>query len=344
MAHTDIILKGKKIGPHKAFMAPSFGSPTVLVDDQFDYVSLWLKRKSFEEAETYWAQARNFYKASLDLPNESRALTSYYCIMNAAKTLLAAKGIQFTSQHGLSGKSLNNKTSLTNEVSDVKGSGILPSLSQYFGANITKKRTNLKNVIYNLPFVHRAYTITFSSSQNLFIPIADAHFVRQNGGNEAWFCAKITDPRYQKDSFIKKQRGWERDVSEVDGFIIRCKHRFKWRTRGVPLGERMKTLVGNHRKIRRDIKYIQGSSRLWYFKRNDKAIGTLAWPTPALIFIAMHRLSELTRYDPNRLHHHLNCQHNWLIGEFLRLANDNFVDQIVSDITGQEFMVPGYRK
>ena len=39
MAHRDLTLQGKPVGPHKAFMAPSFESSTVLMDDQFDYVS-----------------------------------------------------------------------------------------------------------------------------------------------------------------------------------------------------------------------------------------------------------------------------------------------------------------
>lgn len=168
--------------------------------------------------------------------------------------------------------------------------------------------------------------------------------MRQNRGHEAWFSATILDPRYQKDAFIQKQRGWERDLSETDSFVIRSKRRFEWQSRGVSKADRMAKLVANHQKIRRDIKYIHGSSRLWYFKRNDKEDGILHWPAPALIYAAMHRLSELTRYDPKRLHRHLDCQHNWLISEFINLANDNFIDQIASDITGQELMSPGIRK
>jgi len=344
MAHRDIILKGKAVGPHKAFMAPSFESSTVLVDDQFDYVELWLKRHAPTETVIFWCQARNFYRVSLGLPKESRALTAYYCMLNATKALLAAKGISFSEQHGVAGESPGSRTSLANEVCSIKGAGLLPSLAQYFGANLADREVCLKDILYSIPFVHRAYTITYRGSQNLFIPIADAHFVRQPTGQEAWFCATITDPRYQKDAFVQKQRGWERDYGETGKFVIRSKHRFKWKVRGTPKAIRMANLTKNHRKIRRDIKYIHGPSRLWYFKRNDKEAGILAWPTPALVYIAMHRLSELTRYDPKRLNRHFECQHNWLISEFLNSANDNFIDQIASDITGQEFMIPGYRK
>ena len=344
MAHKDIILKSKKIRPHKTYMEPNFEGSTVLVDDQFDYVDLWLKRHANSDSVIFWQQSRNFYKASLILPRESKALPAYYCIMNATKALLTAKGQPYTSHHGLSGKSENRTTSLSNEICKIKGSGLLPSLGSYFGANIANKEVCLMNVFYNIPFIHRAYTITFRSSLNLFIPIEDAHFVRQTNGHEAWFCAKIIDPRYTKDHFICKQRGWERDITESKDFIIRSKRRFRWIPQGIPKHERIRKLTENHKKVRRDIKYIYGPSKLWYFKRNDKIDKILTWPTAALTYIAMHRLSELTRYDPQRLHKHFSCQHNWLLNEFINLACDNYIDQIASEITGQEFMCPGYRK
>lgn len=190
---------------------------------------------------------------------------------------------------------------------------------------------------------HRAYTVRYRGSQNLFIPITKPHFVRQNRGNKAWFSAEINDSCYCKKSIIEKQRGWEHDASESNRFIIRSKHRFSWITRGSTKSERISKLKKYHQRIRRDIKYIHGPSKLWYFKRNDRESNTLAWPTPALVYIAMHRLSELTRYDPKRLSRHFECQHNWLLSEFIKLATDNFIDQVASDITGQEFMVPGYR-
>jgi hypothetical protein len=343
MAHKDIILKGKTVGPHKAYMQPDFEGATVLVDNQFDYVELWLNRHSSREPIYYWQQAHNFYRASFDLPRESRPLTAYYCMLNAVKALLVTKNIPFSELHGVTGKSLDSKTSLANELCEIKGSGILVSLAQYFGANLAGRNVHLKDVLYNIPFVHRAYTITYRGTQNLFIPITDGHFVMQNNGHESWFCAKIQDRRYQKLSFFKKQRGWEIDESEKD-FVIRSTHRFNWQAKGTTKVERMTELTKNHRIIRRDIKYIHGPSRLWYFKRNDKSTGILPWPTPALVFIVMYRLSELTRYDPKRLGRHFDCQHNWLLSEFLNLANDNFIDQISSEITGHEFLMPGYRE
>jgi len=344
MAHRIIKLHKSKIRPHKAYVSPDLSAPTVLVADKFDYVELWLKRHSTKIAQLLWQQAENFYRASIELPNESRPIASYYCILNAAKALLESKRLTYSEFHGVSGKSVGTRTSLSNEISEIKGKGIFVSLTNYYGASLTGKEVNLKDLMYNLPFIHRAFTVTYRGSQDLFIPIKDPHFVRQAHGSEAWFCAEITDTKYCDKKVMSRQRGWEIDMGQEKKFVIRRKRRFRWDTsRGTKQSDRLTQLLTYHKKIRRDIKYIHGDQRLWYYKRNDRAAGILHWPLPSIIFVAMHRLSELTRYDPKRLDSHFDCQHNWLLTEFINQATDNFIDQIASDITGHELMVPGYR-
>lgn len=344
MTHRIIKIRKSKIRPHKAYVNPDFTAPTILVADTFDYVELWLKRNSNQKSQLLWQQAENFYRASISLPNESRAIASYYCILNAAKTLLESKGVGFSQLHGVSGKSVGTKTSLSNEISSTKGSGIFVALTEYYGASVSGLDVTLKDVLYNLPFVHRAFTVTYRGSQELFIPIKDPHFVRQSTGSEAWFCAEIVDTKYRDIKIMSRQRGWEIDTSQKEKFIIRRKRRFKWDTsKGITKIERMQKLLDYHKKIRRDIKYIHGDQRLWYYKRNDRSDGILHWPIPSLIFAAMHRLSELTRYDPKKLNSHFDCQHNWLLTEFMNQGVENFIDQIASDITGHELMIPGYR-
>lgn len=68
-----------------------------------------MKRYRSEKSERaffYWSQAKNFFIASENLPIESRPLTSYYCCLNVAKSLLAIKGdsgINFNNlTHGVS--------------------------------------------------------------------------------------------------------------------------------------------------------------------------------------------------------------------------------------------------
>ena len=54
----------------------------------------------------------------------------------------------------------------------------------------------------------------------------------------------------------------------------------------------------------------------------------------------MHRLSELTRYEPEKLAKHFDCNQNWLLSEFIKLALPQFIDEISSEITGLEFKIP----
>jgi hypothetical protein len=342
MSHRDIVYKSKTIRLHKSYVTPMFNEPTVITGDQFKYVELWLKRKGPSKAQVYWNQARNFYEASRNLPDESKPLTSYYMMLNAAKALLRVKQKEVTEIHGAKGKVVG-KLSLSNEEIKLLENGIIPGLFAYFEAPIHNKVTNLKAVLYNIPFVHRAFTITFRTAENLFIPIENPKFVRQNRGNEGWFCTKIKDAKYAKKHIFEKQRGWEIE-SEDNGFLIRRKgNRFRWHSKGPDSKNNIFSLIEYHKLIRRDIKYIYGAMRLWYFKRNDKQKDLLPWPTPGLIMLAMHRLSELCRYEPDRLARYLDSQYNWLLHEFLSLSNDNFIDTISCEITGEDLMVPTYR-
>ena len=54
----------------------------------------------------------------------------------------------------------------------------------------------------------------------------------------------------------------------------------------------------------------------------------------------MHRLSELSRYEPITLSKHLSSQQNWLISEFIKGAPYQYINEIASEITGEEFFVP----
>jgi hypothetical protein len=58
------------------------------------------------------------------------------------------------------------------------------------------------------------------------------------------------------------------------------------------------------------------------------------------MYAAMHRLSELSRYDPLALAGHFNVNHNWLLTEFIRMAPGQFVYGMASEITGLEFIRP----
>jgi hypothetical protein len=58
---------------------------------------------------------------------------------------------------------------------------------------------------------------------------------------------------------------------------------------------------------------------------------------------AMHRLSELCRYRPIELASFLAGQRNWLISEFIQQTPEQFIDEIASELTGHQIMVPNVR-
>jgi len=343
MAHRDIIINSRKVGPHKAYVGPKFNEKTILVESHFEFIEMWLQRNGNNDSRIYWSQAKNFYNAALNTEVESKPLVAYYCMLNAAKSLLTLKGIPVSPYHGLVGSPVANKAMLVNEKIEAKTNGVFVALSAYFGASLAGKNVNLKDVLYNIPYIHRAFTVTHPGMPDLFIPIHDPHFVRNMKSDEGWFCATIKDMQYKKTKIFDKQRGWEIDKSEKE-FVIRRNRRFTWSTkRGTTKTERINNLKNYHAKIRRDIKYIHSHQRLWYYKRNDRTSSVLPWPTPSLIYMGMHRLSELCRYEPSRLNRHLRAQHNWLLTEFIDHSLPNFIDQISCEICGLELMSPKIR-
>jgi hypothetical protein len=344
MPHVPLKISAKTVHIHKSIVSPDFGKPTVLVENQWDYVTMWLRRHQAKKALFYWDQASHFHYATQQLPKTSSPLTSYYCALNAVKALLISKAVTHSDQHGLHGDYSADKVHLQNEYVIFERSGVFPALCQYLGEPIMhdgEERYSLKDIIYNLPFVHRAYTLTFTSQPELFIPISQPTFVRKAASAEAWFQCTIRDRRYQTEKIVGLLPGFERDVGIKDDYVIRRTKRFEWR-RGDKLADNIDRLTRYHQGIRKRVFYIRGTSRLWYLKRGIEPRGYIRRSCTTLTFAALHRLSELARYTPDRLARHFDAHHNWLLSEFLERALDQLVDQLSSEITGSDFMPPGY--
>ena|SRR5699024_8338397 len=129
-----INFSGKKLSLHKSIMNPKVANKTVLVENPWDYIEMWLKRnQESEEALFYWQQAKQFYIAANQLPLTSSPLAQYYCMLNATKTLLIVKNATFSNHHGVTGYSSKNRTTLANEIVKFKRNGILPALCLYLG-------------------------------------------------------------------------------------------------------------------------------------------------------------------------------------------------------------------
>lgn len=329
----DIIISNKILRPKKSIIDPIFKSKNILVNDSWDYVDMWLKKNKKTKALLYWQQARQFFHASLELPNTSSPLTNYYCFLNATKTLLLVKNIDFKDRHGVSGYRKGN-ISFDNEIIQFKQHGILPSLQQYFQETIKEEEYSVKKLLHNLVFIHRVYTQTYTSSSELFIPIKNLKFVKakntRGSGNyrEFWLSAEF-DYEAINGNIVKQL---PKDFKYINNFIVSTK-RFKWYSNSTNNQE----LIKANRYYRKHIVYIKGIKTHWYLKKDTKnAITDKSMPT--IIFAVMHRLSELSRYSPDVLAKYLESKNNWLLAEFLDKAKYQFIDQISSEITGYDFI------
>lgn len=338
MAAHKLHIAGKTVRLHGSLISPDFRTQRVLCSDPWDFVSLWLKREHQKDALFYWEQAKCFYEASISLPELSAPLTSYYCFLNATKALLSSKNIIFTETHGVTGHSLPGNKSLANEIVDFRGGGILPALCKYLvEPDNAGKQFTLKDLFWQMPFIHRAYCLTFKGTTELFIPLVSNCFMRKDKSKEAWFQAEI-DRRYinsHTEAVIKP--GFEL-FEEEDKYLIRRRRRFRWSGRDI--ANSIVQFTQYHKQIRRRILPIYSSENRWYLKKSVTGHDTLINSQLVLIFAAMHRLSELSRYDPIALSGHFNVNHNWLLSEFIRMSPGQFVYGLASEITGLEFIQP----
>jgi hypothetical protein len=344
MAFQDITFQGRVLRPRHAAVQPEFASETVLVSDPWDYVDLWLKRNHKEDARAFWEQAREFANAADMLPVTSAPLPAYYCFLNAVKALLNVRGVHASSQHGVTGASTAGKHSLDAEKVNFLSSGVLAGLCTVLGESTAAATYSLKDALYNLPYIHRAYCLTFTSRPELFFPIKNARFVRKSRSHEAWFCAEL-EARYDTMHTLGKLPAtWEADSGAPIAGTIRLKKRLRWDGRRPNSSANQERLRQYHQRLRVDVCYIFGPSRLWYVKRAKIGASWLSRSPLTLTFAIMHRLSELSRYDPLALRHHSERHHNWLLSEFVRVAPRQFIDEVASEITGSDFMLPGIRK
>ncbi|WP_160286307.1 YaaC family protein [Pseudomonas knackmussii] len=339
LAHREIVYKNKPLTIHKARTEPHFNEKTILVTSTWDYIGLWLKRNHKTDADFYWQQAKHFYHATTELPKNSSPLTAYYCMLNATKAFLIAKGVNFSDQHGVSGRREQGRTCLSNEIVKFKGGGILAELCRHLGENANNEEYTLQDLLYNLPFIHRAFDLSYESIPELFIPIKNPRIVRSKRTDESWFCAELEHKYANMTTAKKLPQHFEKDTSITDQFIIRSTRRFNWTPTEKP--ESLLRYRRYHQSLRKDISYIYSPQRLWYIKRslnNDSYIGR---STLTITFAAMHKLSELARYAPNILSKHFESRYNWLLSEFISIAPLQFIDELSSELTGYEFMPPG---
>ena len=171
--YTPLLLNNRELSLPKAILSPELGARTVLTNEPWTFVELALVRDKKKEAQFYWQQAKEFYTAALGLPLRSAPLLLYYAFMNATKALLAAKGRAFVPGHGVGNWTPppgSRPKGLPIGV-EIRPRGILPSLSEYYGEGETRTHHLVKDILFNLPFIHRTFGLTYTSQPEMFVPL-----------------------------------------------------------------------------------------------------------------------------------------------------------------------------
>lgn len=351
----EIRLSDRPVRFARATCNPGFKDKRIIASTPWEFVSLWLRKNGFAAAEIYWNQARNFFEAAKDLPTESAPLPLYYAFLNATKTLLEAKNISYSPYHGVQGFDMrtapNARIRLDNEGLRIKGGGILPALIAYFGEAETRRDYNLGEVLSNLAFIHRAYSVSYSANE-LFLSIFNPRYVRAGIG-QARFEADLPSehchgqtvrtfpPGFQLRELTDEE--WDETTFE-SGYVIETVDTFAWSGARRPTPADVTSLGHFHRDLRLNINYISGDRPNWYLKRCLAGFNRLERNNLTLMFMAMHRFSEIARYKPVELDRLLNSSKNWLIYEFIEVARNQFIDEIAAEITGFEISPAGVRQ
>jgi hypothetical protein len=345
MSIAPIKSKQRAIGPHKAVVAPLLNSRNVLTNSPWTFVALWLQRNRKPKALFYWEQAQEFHTASVGLPPRSAPLLLYYCFMNAVKALLIAKGISFNEMHGVSVHpkiAPGVRRTFASEGIQIHTKGILPSLSTYYGELETSRSHTLQELFFNMIFIHRTYCLTYSSQKEMFLPLANCGFVYDTTTKEVFFKADI-ERNIPLNPAIKRLPPTFSAAPTVGPRAIRSVATLNWRKPGRPSTSNIQQLVGFNRTLRHELHYINGAQTLWYLKTPTAGPSAVKRQLPTLILGAMHRLSEICRYQPLQLESLLAGQKNWLLSEFIQMSAAQFIDEIAAELTGHQFLVPNVR-
>jgi hypothetical protein len=336
---------------HRATCNPDFSERRVIASSPWEFVSLWLRKNGNADAKVYWEQARHFFDSARELPVQSAPLPLYYSFLNAVKALLETKGAAYNPYHGVTGFDMRagGRVLLDNEGIKIKGGGLLPSLIAYFGETEADTRYSLSEVMSNLAFIHRAFTISYGRSE-LFLSIHEPRYVRAGNGR-ARFQATLPDEHTHGQTintipaaFTVRQLDEEEEQDGWGDHVVESVSTFAWSGARRPTNADVAALADFHQQLRLHINYISGTQPFWYIKRNLAAYRRIERNNLVLMLMAMHRMSEIARYKPIELNNLLKGPRNWIVYEFVRGAQNQFLDEIAAEITGYEISPAGVRQ
>lgn len=340
----------------RATKNPVFQERRVIASSPWEFVSLWLRRNDSGSAHVYWDQAKHFFESGRALPPQSAPLPIYYSFLNATKALMEAKGLSYGPLHGVAGFDLrrsqaNARIRIDNEGLKLKGSGVLPALVGYFGETEAQRNYSLADVFSNMAFIHRAYALSYDKRE-LFLSIETPRYVKAGQG-QARFEADLPLEHTHGQTLNTLPAGYRarrldndeaEEIGSESGVVIESVATFPWSGARRPTAADMAALCAFHSQLRLDVNYVSGSKPYWYVKRSLAGYSRINRNNLTLMFMAMHRMSEIARYKPIELNRLLAGRRNWILYEFIKVAQNQFIDEIAAEITGYEISPAGVRQ
>jgi hypothetical protein len=239
-----------------------------------------------------------------------------------------------------------SRRALSNEVVKFQNSGIVSALAAYLDEPETATGHTMKELLGNLPYIHRAFRHTYASQTELFIPLVKPVYRQHPTDAYVWFSAEVQGRFADQRTLRALPSRFEVDAGWDEKCVIRTRKRVKWCRRGNSKQDReeaRKRLWHLHKTTRLDVKCISGALDYWYLKRPGSPTAPIRRYDMTIAMAAMHRLRELSRYDPKGLVRYLEGKENWLISEFIQLAPRQFLDELVCEMTSLEIRLPGVR-
>jgi hypothetical protein len=266
--------------------------------------------------------------------------------MNAVKALLVAKEIPFSEMHGVKSHNMRkptSKLSLSNEGVRIQNAGVLPALSEYLGETEQQQTHSLQEILFNLPFIHRTYCLTYTTQADMFIPLVDCVYVLNTATKQVHLQASLSRD-FAHARYVKKlPPTLVSDPTRGDIRAIRSAAAVSIGRSPLKSAADRDAVAGLNRALRRDIQYIKGAQTLWYAKACVSGPRRLERFPLTLTLAAMHRLSEICRYRPVELASFLAGQRNWLLSEFIEVSAAQFIDEIAAELTGYQIMTANVR-
>lgn len=377
IANSPYQFKNRSLHMGKAYTQQNYRSSTILTDDAFTYIDFYFsshkKVMKYQNANLrerygnpdkynfgfYWKQSMSFYQAAKLLPIESSPLASYYSMLNAVKSLIAFREpyvdnfVESFNRHGLNEDSSSAGEDLETICVKRKQKGVFCLFGDILEENFQTlwplgTSWSIKKLLYNLAFMHRAFTVTYGSSrgkkvQEQFLPIkagdSPTYFIGNDGN--LYMKAELERGRFSPTATSLPQSlipTLPDSLTVASGFTVRSKSGAKRNPDS--LSTEFKKL---NQELRKNFQYIKSTKRLWYLKQVLGTGDSIGMNSMLIIFAAMHRFSEIVRYKPEQLARLLDSKENWLIHEFLTLALDQFIDEIATEITGQDIMCTGIK-